>query len=60
MATPLVADAIVLADAATVYDNSRRNGPAVVADLSHGFLVGNPLWPDWAHDALTSRWPGKT
>ena len=57
---PLVADAIVLADTATVYDNSRRNGPAVVADLSHGFLVGNPLWPDWAPDALTTRWPGNT
>ena len=57
---PLVADAIVLADTATVYDNSRRNGPAVVADLSHGFLVGNPLWPDWAPDALTTRWPDTT
>jgi predicted ABC-type ATPase len=55
---PLCADAIVLADAATVYDNSRRNGPSVVADLSHGFLVGNPLWPDWAPDALATRWPG--
>jgi predicted ABC-type ATPase len=54
---PLVADAIVLADTATVYDNARRNGPAVVADLSHGFPVGNPLWPDWAPDALTTRWP---
>lgn len=57
---PLVADAIVLADAATVYDNARRNGPTVVADLSHGFLVGSPLWPDWAPDALTTRWPGDT
>jgi predicted ABC-type ATPase len=57
---PLVADAIVLADTATVYDNSRRNGPAVVAELSHGFLVGNPLWPDWAPDALTTRWPPST
>jgi predicted ABC-type ATPase len=56
---PLVADATALADAASVYDNSRRNGPSVVADLSHGFLVGNPLWPDWAPDALTTRWPGK-
>jgi len=57
---PLVADATALADAASVYDNSRRNGPSVVADLSHGFLVGNPLWPDWAPDALTTRWPGNT
>ncbi len=54
---PLVADAIVLADTTTAYDNSRRSGPSVVADFSHGFVVGNPLWPDWAPEALTVRWP---
>jgi predicted ABC-type ATPase len=54
---PLVADAIVLADTATVYDNSRRKGPSTVADFSHGFVVGKPLWPDWASEALTVRWP---
>jgi len=53
---PLVAEAIVLADTATVYDNSRRQGPNVVADFSHGFAVGQPLWPDWAPQALTDRW----
>src|SRR5580698_3278338 len=42
---PLVADAIVLADTATVYDNSHRKGPMVVAEFSHGFVLGNPLWP---------------
>jgi predicted ABC-type ATPase len=54
---PLVADAIVLADTATIYDNSRRRGPSVVADFSHGFVVGQPLWPDWAPLTLTDRWP---
>ena len=57
---PLVADAIVLADTATVYDNSQRNGPTVVAEFSHGFVLGNPLWPDWAPEALTLRWPRGT
>ncbi len=37
---PLVADAIVLGDTATVYDNSQRRGPSAVADFSHGFVVG--------------------
>ena len=54
---PLVADAMVLADTATVYDNAHRRGPSAVADFSHGFVVGQPLWPDWAPDALTVRWP---
>ena len=53
---PLVADAIVLGDTATVYDNSQRTGPSVVAAFSHGFVVGKPLWPDWAPEALTVRW----
>jgi predicted ABC-type ATPase len=55
---PLVADAIVLADTATVYDNAHRGGPSAVAAFSHGFLVGKPLWPDWAPEALAVRWPG--
>jgi predicted ABC-type ATPase len=54
---PLVADAIVLADTATVYDNSHRRGPFAVAGFSHGFVVGNPLWPDWAPEAFAARWP---
>jgi predicted ABC-type ATPase len=53
---PLVAEAIVLADTTTVYDNSQRKGPSVVADFSHGFVVGKPLWPDWTPEALTDRW----
>ena len=54
---PLVADAIMLADTATVYDNTRRAGPRAVAVLSHGFAVGGPSWPDWTPDALAMRWP---
>ena len=54
---PLVSEAIMLADTAAVYDNSQRRGPRVVADFSHGFVVGKPLWPDRAPDALTDRWP---
>jgi predicted ABC-type ATPase len=57
---PLVADAIVLSDTATVYDNSHRRGPSAVADFSHGFVVGKPLWPDWTPEALTLRWPRDT
>jgi predicted ABC-type ATPase len=54
---PLVADAIVLADTATVYDNSQRRGPIVLANFIHGFGVGNPLWPSWTAEALTAHWP---
>ncbi len=54
---PLVAEAIMLADTATVYDNTRRAGPRDVAVLSHGFAVGSPSWPDWTPDALAMRWP---
>lgn len=55
---PLVADAIELADTATVYDNAQRKGPRAVAVFSHGFVIGKPLWPTWTPDALTTRWPG--
>ncbi len=54
---PLVADAITLADTATVYDNSQRDGPRFVAEFSHGFAVGSALWPDWTPAAFAGRWP---
>ena len=57
---PLVAEAIVLAGTATVYDNSHRRGPGAVAGFSHGFVIGNPLWPEWTPDALSIRWPRST
>ena len=54
---PLVADAIMLGDTATVYDNSQRRGPSVVADLSHGSVVGEPLWPRLGSRGAHPRWP---
>jgi predicted ABC-type ATPase len=53
----LVAEAIVRCDQATVYDNSGRKGPRIVAQMSEGFIVGSPAWPDWTPPALQSRWP---
>jgi predicted ABC-type ATPase len=54
---PLVATAITRCDSATVFDNSARKGPRIVAQMSAGQLVGAPMWPAWAPQVLTSRWP---
>lgn len=54
---PLVADAIVLATSATVYDSSHIDGPRPVAMFAGGVPIGAPTWPDWAPPALTRRWP---
>lgn len=54
---PLVATALALADTATVWDNSRHDGPNLVALFTGGLPVGDPAWPTWTPDALTSRWP---
>jgi predicted ABC-type ATPase len=53
----LVADAIETADIATVYDNSRRDGPRIVAQLTAGTISGAPTWPAWASGELFQRWP---
>ena len=53
---PLVADAIALADVASVYDNSRHRGPREVALFVRGVPIGDPSWPAWASQALTVRW----
>ena len=53
----LVADAIPRCEQATVYDNSGLKGPRIVAQMSDGFIVGSPAWPDWTPQALQSRWP---
>ena len=53
----LVATAMTLADNATVYDNSGRKGPRIVAQLSGGVVIGSPSWPDWTPQALRDRWP---
>jgi predicted ABC-type ATPase len=48
----LVVAAIARADTATVYDNSRLQGPRIVAQLNHGYLVGGPDWPKWTPQSL--------
>jgi len=53
----LVAAAATQSDTATVYDNSRREGPRIVAQMSGGIAVGSPSWPSWTAEALRSRWP---
>jgi predicted ABC-type ATPase len=54
---PLVAEAITRCEQATIYDNSGIKGPQIVAQMSHGFIVGSPGWPDWTPKALQLRWP---
>jgi predicted ABC-type ATPase len=49
---PLVATAVRRADAATIYENSRRQGPGVVAQLAAGQIVGAIDWPSWTPGAL--------
>jgi predicted ABC-type ATPase len=53
----LVATAAAASDTATVYDNSRRVGPRVVAGMSGGIAVGSSSWPSWTPESLQSRWP---
>jgi predicted ABC-type ATPase len=53
----LVAQAILQCDQATIYDNSGIKGPRIVAQMSEGFIVGSPDWPDWTPQVLQSRWP---
>lgn len=53
----LVATAATASDTATVYDNSRRDGPRIVARMSGGMAVGSSAWPSWTPEALQSRWP---
>jgi predicted ABC-type ATPase len=53
----LVADAIRRCDHATVYDNSGIKGPRIVAQMTDGFIVGSPGWPDWTPTPLTAHWP---
>jgi predicted ABC-type ATPase len=48
----VVVDAIARADTATVYDNSARKGPRIVAQTSAGFIVGAADWPTWTPEPL--------
>ena len=52
----LVVPAIMRSDSATVYDNSARKGPRIVAQFSGGFAVGLSAWPDWTPKELSTRW----
>ena len=54
----LVVTAITRCDSATVFDNSARKGPRMVAQMSGGHLVGAARWPAWAPRELSTRWPG--
>jgi predicted ABC-type ATPase len=54
---PLVATAATASDTATVYDNSRREGPRIVARMSGGMAVGSASWPRWTPEVLRSPWP---
>jgi predicted ABC-type ATPase len=51
---PLVATAITASDIATIYDNSRREGPRIVAQYSGGIAVSSPSWPSWTPGPLRS------
>jgi predicted ABC-type ATPase len=55
----IVAAAVPLADSATFWDNSRRDGPCIVGLFSEGLAVGYPDWPSWAPDVLAHRWPSR-
>ena len=54
----LVAEAITVADAALVYDNSKIK-PAfrLVATFDHAALVGESDWPQWTPPALRNLVP---
>jgi predicted ABC-type ATPase len=54
---PLASDAITQCDSATVYDNSQRSGPRIVARFAAGQLIETPRWPSWTPEALTVGWP---
>ncbi|MFV0494250.1 zeta toxin family protein [Mycobacterium sp.] len=53
---PILAEAIELADIATVYDNSRLDGPRIIAQLTAGVIIGEPAWPAWAPGEFQHRW----
>lgn len=52
---PLVAEAISIADRATVYDNSRSAGPLKIAESVEGLPFGPITWPEWAPEPMVSR-----
>jgi predicted ABC-type ATPase len=53
----LVAEAILRADAAHVWDNSGHDGPREVALFAAGIPIGACNWPMWSAPELSTRWP---
>lgn len=51
---PLAAEAVLMADRAVVYDNSRPAGPSIVAECIQGLPTGPVRWPEWAPPPLSS------
>jgi predicted ABC-type ATPase len=54
---PLAAQAILMADRAVVYDNSRPTGPSITAEFLQGLPAGRVRWPAWTPEALSSLSP---
>lgn len=52
----LVAVAVESTTSATFYDNSRRTGPAIVAEFFQGMPIGAGHWPDWTPHELSELW----
>ena len=53
----LVAEAASRSDSATVYANSGLKGPAIVAQISGGSMIGASVWPAGTPRELSRRWP---
>ncbi|MHB8438362.1 MAG: AAA family ATPase [Acidimicrobiales bacterium] len=51
-----VAVAAARVESAAFWDNSKLDGPDLVADLAQGQLLAPPRWPAWTPDVLTGRW----
>jgi predicted ABC-type ATPase len=49
---PQVAQAILMAARAVVYDNSRSTGPSVAAEFVRGLPAGPARWAEWAPEPL--------
>jgi predicted ABC-type ATPase len=52
----LVAHGVTLAETSLIYDNSRDQGPQIVARMSAGMVVGATNWPAWTADPLRQGW----
>jgi predicted ABC-type ATPase len=39
------------------WDNSTIDGPALIAELAGGNLLGRPNWPHWTPQVIAERWP---